>query len=299
MLVRTAVIPAAGMGTRLLPATKSQPKELLPLIDTPAIHYVVAEAVQSGIQEIVIITSRHKAALEQYFRESSGLEKHLRDAQKYDLLEIVQSIPKMCNITFEYQQEPQGLGHAILMARHRVGREPFAVMLPDEVFVGEEPCLMQLLQRAEAGYRSVIGLRDVAPTDTSRYGIVTAFSEGAGLHRIRHLVEKPAPHESPSTLAVIGRYVLDPIIFDILSDLPPGQNGEIHLTDALAVWAATQPLYGYEVVGHRHDLGNRLGYLQATVELALNRRDLQGDFGRFLVEVLARYCSGSNLGEGL
>jgi UTP--glucose-1-phosphate uridylyltransferase len=286
MRVRKAVIPAAGLGTRMLPATKAQPKEMLPIVDTPVIQHVVAEAIASGIEDILIITGRSKQAIEDHFDRSVELEQALAEGQKAELLQTVRAISNMVNVHFVRQKTPLGLGHAVAMAAQHVGNEPFAVLLPDELFIGEEPCLRQLISRAEARNATTIAIRSVPRDHVRRYGIVEGRPVGRLLHRITALVEKPDPAVAPSTLAVVGRYVLQPRIFPILADLPPGRQGEIQLTDALQILAQRAPVFGYEVQGRRYDVGDKLGYLQATVDFALERKELAEPFWQYLSAVL-------------
>ncbi len=289
--VRKAVIPAAGLGTRFLPATKAQPKEMLPLVDKPIIQYVVEEAVASGIDDILIITGRGKRAIEDHFDRALELEWALGNGRKGELLEAVQHITNLADIHFIRQKEPRGLGHAVLQARRHVGDEPFAVLLGDEVFTGAAPCLRQLLDRHSAIGGSLVAVCPVPENQVHRYGIVRP-SEVGGADRVcfpvADLVEKPGPEAAPSCLAVVGRYIIAPEIFDILDSLPPGVNGEIQLTDALRLLARTQPLHACLVEGRRYDVGDKLGFLQATVELALGRDDLGAGFRRFLLDLLSR-----------
>lgn len=284
MRVRKAVIPAAGWGTRFLPATKAQPKEMLPLVDKPIIQYVVEEAVASGIEDILIITGRGKRAIEDHFDRHLELETVL-DRNNSGMLELVRELSNMVDIHFVRQKEQLGLGHAIYQARRHVGNEPFAVLLGDEVFVGEKPCLGQLIDAQEQTGGSVIATLPVPREDVRRYGIIAPEQMGDRLCRAVDLVEKPPVDEAPSNLAIIGRYVLDPDIFGILADLPPGRNGEIQLTDGLRVLNRFSPVYGYEPVTRRYDVGDKLGYLQASVELALGRPDLADDFAAYLKQL--------------
>lgn len=286
MRIRKAVIPAAGLGTRFLPATKAQPKEMLPIVDTPIIQHVVEEAISAGIEDILIITGRGKRAIEDHFDRSLELEARLEQGRNEKLLDTVRSIGNMVDIHFVRQKEALGLGHAIYQARRHVGDEPFAVLLGDEVFTGDRPCLDQLIRQHYQVGRSVIGLRNVPRDQVHRYGIASGMPEAEGLLRISHLVEKPALADAPSTLAVVGRYVLTPDVFSILQDLPPGRGGEIQLTDALQIMAQVAGVYGYEVRGRRYDVGEKLGYLQATVEFALEREDLAEPFRQYLYDLL-------------
>lgn len=300
MRVIKAVIPAAGLGTRFLPATKAQPKEMLPLVDTPIIQRVVEEAVQSGIEDILIITGRGKRAIEDHFDCSYELEHFLERSEKSDLLEKVRDISQMVNIHFIRQKEPRGLGHAILQARQHVGNEPFAVLLGDEVFVGDRPGLRELIDIHEHLRGTVIATRTVAPEETRRYGIVSIdgvveHPTVTGVHRVVDLVEKPEPQAAPSRLAIVGRYIIDPAIFDILTRLQPGVGNEIQLTDALRLLLKQQPLYAYNVRARRYDVGDKLGYLQATVEFALRNAETAGPFRQYLIDLVAHELAGSGV----
>ncbi|MDI6893530.1 MAG: UTP--glucose-1-phosphate uridylyltransferase GalU [Bacillota bacterium] len=287
MQVKKAVIPAAGLGTRFLPATKAQPKEMLPLVDTPIIQYVVEEALSAGIRDILLVTGKNKRAIEDHFDRAPELENHLRQSSKDYLLELIQQ-EDCAFVHYVRQPEPRGLGHAVLMARHHVGREPFAVLLGDEVFVGERPCLGELVDVAARVQASVIAVVPVPPQDVSRYGVVSGEEISPGLYRVHDLVEKPPAEQAPSHLAIVGRYVLDPEVFDILERQPPGFGGEIQLTDALRELARYQPLYAYRPHATRYDVGDKLGFLKATVEFALGRADLGPAFRAFLAELVGR-----------
>lgn len=301
--IRKAVIPAAGLGTRFLPATKAQPKEMLPLVDKPIIQYVVEEAVEAGVEDILIVTGRGKRAIEDHFDRSVELEHFLEDGRKDSMVETMRDIANLADIHFIRQKEPRGLGHAIYQARHHVGDEPFAVLLGDEVFVGDEPCLTELMRAYAGGGGTVVAVCRVPRDEVNRYGVVRSAPEGGhersgpasgtvmadggrnNVFPVADLVEKPSPEDAPSDLAVVGRYIIEPAIFDILATLPPGVNGEIQLTDALRVLAARGTVHATTVVGRRYDVGNKLGFLQATVELALERPDLGDDFRRYLQEL--------------
>ncbi|TLY12314.1 MAG: UTP--glucose-1-phosphate uridylyltransferase GalU [Nitrospirae bacterium] len=269
--IRKAVIPAAGLGTRFLPATKASPKEMLPLVDKPLIQYAVEEAVSSGIEDIIIITGRGKRAIEDHFDRSFELEENLKGNGKGQLL--------------IRQSEALGLGHAVLCAQHLIGNEPFAVMLGDEVIDAPIPALAQLIHVYSARNGAVLGVQKVPRAEVSRYGIVATRRMAPGLHRVLDLVEKPAPANAPSQYAVIGRYVLSPDIFPILRRTSPGKNSEIQLTDALRVLAQKAPMYAHEVRGQRHDAGDKLGFLQATVEFALKNPTLGPPFAKYLKEL--------------
>lgn len=299
MRVRKAVIPAAGLGTRFLPATKAQPKEMLPIVDTPIIQYVVEEAIASGIEDILIITGRGKRAIEDHFDRSVELESWLTQYNKEGLLQTVRDLGKMADIHFVRQKEQLGLGHAIYQARHHVGNEPFAVLLGDELFVGAEPCVKQLMDVQEEQGGSVVCVREVDYSEVHRYGVVQPERLNDRLCRALSFVEKPSREQAPSNIAIAGRYVLDPDIFDILGDLPPGRNNEIQLTDAIDILGRIKPVYTYEVRGQRYDVGEKLGFLQATVEFALQRPDLAPRFREYLMGLLLGDSQAAATKEGL
>ena len=288
--VRKAVFPAAGLGTRFLPATKAQPKEMLPLVDKPLIQYGVEEALHSGIQNIFIVTGRGKSAIEDHFDVSFELEHSLEAKNKKDLLAVVRGVSDMINVAYVRQKEALGLGHAVLRARELVGNEPFAVVLSDDVIDAEIPCLRQLLDIYEFYGASVLALMEVEGDAISSYGVVDAEPiphNGGGnrLYRIHNMVEKPKASEAPSRLAIIGRYVLTPEIFESLDSIGPGSGGEIQLTDGLKHLLRNRPIYGYKFEGKRYDAGDKLGFLKATVEFALNRYDLGGPFREYLKQL--------------
>lgn len=286
--VRKAVIPAAGLGTRFLPATKAQPKEMLPIVDKPTIQYIIEEAIASGIEEFLIVTGRNKRSIEDHFDRSIELESFLENSHKDGLLNLVRNIS---NISLHYirQKEPLGLGHAILCAKHFVGGEPFAVLLGDDVVDAETPCLQQLVQVYNATGSSVLGVQEVAKEAVSSYGIVKTKDKIA--HRtwsVESMVEKPATNEAPSRLAVLGRYIITPEIFGILEETKPGRGGEIQLTDALKELALQQNILAYNFEGRRYDVGDKQGFLEATVEQALKRPELRGNFLAYLREVVSQ-----------
>lgn len=285
--VRKAVFPAAGLGTRFLPATKAQPKEMLPIVDKPIIQYGVEEALHSGIQNIIIVTGRGKSAIEDHFDVSFELEYLLESRQKKDLLAIVHGISDMINVSYIRQKEALGLGHAVLRAAELVGDEPFAAVLADDVIEAETPCLRQLLDVYNFFCSPVLAVMEVPKENISSYGCIDAepvHHNGTSdrVFRIRDLVEKPKPEEAPSNLAIIGRYVLLPEIFESLQAIDPGSGGEIQLTDALRHLLRRRPLYAYRFEGTRYDAGDKLGFLKATVEYALRRHDLGGPFREYL-----------------
>ena len=287
MKVRKAVIPAAGYGTRFLPATKAQPKEMIPIIDKPTIQYIVEEILDAGITDILIITGRGKRAMEDHFDRALELEMHLAQGGKTELLEEVRRISEMANIHYVRQKEPRGLGHAVWFARAFVGEEPFAVLLGDDVVRSEVPCLGQMLDVYDELGGNVIAVQEVPDEDVSKYGIVAGEEIAPRVYRIHDLVEKPSPAEAPSRLAVMGRYILQARVFALLEDTPPGAGGEIQLTDALRALVREQPLYGYAFQGRRYDVGSKLGYLRATVEFALEREDIRREFLEYLVSVVS------------
>jgi UTP--glucose-1-phosphate uridylyltransferase len=285
--VRKAVFPAAGLGTRFLPATKAQPKEMLPIVDKPIIQYAVEEAVHSGIQNIIIVTGRGKTAIEDHFDVSFELENLLEMRGKKELLAIVRGISDMIDVSYVRQKEALGLGHAVLRASALVGLEPFAVVLADDVIEAETPCLRQLLDVYSFFGAPVLAVMEVPRENISAYGAIDAEPVAHNgthdrVYRIRNLVEKPKAAEAPSNLAIIGRYVLTPEIFESLQDIDPGSGGELQLTDALKHLLRTRPIYAYRFEGTRYDAGDKLGFLKATVEFALRRRDLGGPFREYL-----------------
>ncbi len=285
--IRKAVFPAAGLGTRFLPATKAQPKEMLALVDKPIIQYGVEEALASGMDNIIIVTGRGKNSIEDHFDVSFELETILEQKGKTDLLAVVREISDMIHVSYIRQKEALGLGHAVLMAKDLVGNEPFAVLLADDVIDAEEPALRQMLAIYEQTGASVIAVQQVPRAAISSYGVVQPVGEvdgrwGGRVCRVGNLVEKPPAAEAPSDLAVVGRYLLTPAIFRLLEQTPRGRGGEIQLTDALRALAAQEPLYALRFQGRRHDTGDKLGFLQATVELALKREDLGSEFREYL-----------------
>lgn len=287
--VRKAVIPAAGLGTRFLPATKATPKEMLPIVDKPTIQYIIEEALASGIEDILIITGRTKRSIEDHFDRSVELELNLEKGGKTKELEMVQKISDI-RIHYIRQKEPKGLGHAILCAKQFIGDEPFAVLLGDDVVYNEEtPCLKQMIDVYEQTGGSVLGCQTVPQEKVSSYGIVASVpTEDARIYKVNDMVEKPAVEEAPSRLAVLGRYIINPEIFAILEETKPGRGGEIQLTDALKVLAEQEDMYAYDFIGRRYDVGDKQGFLEATVEYALRRPDLKDKFLAYLQEVLAK-----------
>lgn len=280
--IRKAIIPAAGLGTRFLPATKALPKEMIPIVDRPAIQYTVEEALRSGIEEILIITGRDKKAIEDHFDNSFELETELEKKGKEQLLKEVQKVSSMADIHFIRQKEPLGLGHAVSKGRVFAAGEPVAVLLPDELMDCERPCIRQMADVYEKHGCTVIGVREVPWEEVSRYGIVEGESAGEGQYLVKNLVEKPERENAPSNLAIIGRYIITPEIFDFLDQLTPQAGGELQLTDALCALASQQPVRACTFSGSRYDCGDKMGFLQATVELALKHPDLGEAFRSYL-----------------
>jgi UTP--glucose-1-phosphate uridylyltransferase len=286
MRVRKAVFPAAGWGTRFLPATKAQPKEMLPLVDKPIIQYAVEEAVAAGIEQVIIVTSSQKRAIEDHFDLSYELERLLEEKGEIEKLRQVRHISDLAQVAYVRQKEQLGLGHAVLMAKDLIGHEPFAVLLPDDVVIADRPAIGQLIHAYQQMHGSVVAVAQVPESETSRYGIVATEpvedNQDARLRRVTRIVEKPAPGSAPSTLAVIGRYVLTPKIFDKLEQTQRGSGGEIQLTDGIEALMEEQSVFAYEFEGVRYDAGTTMGWLKATVELALNRADLGVEFSEHL-----------------
>ena len=281
--VKKAIIPAAGLGTRFLPATKAQPKEMLPIVDKPTIQYIVEEAIDSGIESVIIVTGRSKRAIEDHFDKSVELELELKTKSKTDLLDIVEHIANMLNVYYVRQKEPLGLGHAVYCARQFIGDEPFAVMLGDDViYAPQKPCLKQMMEVYDRVQASVIGVQPVSWDAVSSYGIVQGDPMEDGLYRVQKLVEKPKREAAPTNIAVLGRYIITPDVFTHLENAAAGAGGEIQLTDALDKMAARNPLYAYCFEGKRYDVGSKIGFLQATVEYALRRDDLRDEFSAYL-----------------
>ena len=284
--IRKAVFPVAGLGTRFLPATKASPKEMLPVVDKPLIQYAVEEAAAAGITEMIFITGRGKRSIEDHFDKAYELEAELTARGKTALLEAVKdAVPKGINCVYIRQSEPLGLGHAVLCARSVVGNEPFAVLLADDLMQASEggtPVLSQMVEQYSKHHSSVLAVQEVSREETSSYGIVSSSPWGERTDRVTGIVEKPKPEVAPSTLAVVGRYVLTPLVFEHLANLRPGAGGEIQLTDALARLISEEPVLAYRFEGRRYDCGSKIGYLQATVELALRHPEVGADFAAFL-----------------
>jgi UTP--glucose-1-phosphate uridylyltransferase len=287
MRVRKAVFPAAGWGTRFLPATKAQPKEMLPLVDKPIIQYGVEEAVAAGIEQIIIVTSTHKGAIEDHFDLNYELEHLLEEKGEIEKLRQIRAITDLAQLAYVRQKEQLGLGHAVLMAKDLIGHEPFAVILPDDVCIGERPVIGQLIHAYHQTHSSVVAVMEVPPEETSRYGVIASEPtddplDHGRLHRVTRLVEKPAPKDAPSNLGIIGRYVLTPKIFDKLEQTQRGAGGEIQLTDAIQALMEEQQVFAYTFEGIRYDAGTTVGWLKASVELALQRPELGPEFRAYL-----------------
>lgn len=282
MKVRKAIIPAAGLGTRFLPATKAQPKEMLPIVDKPTIQYIIEEAVASGIEEILIITGRNKKSIEDHFDKSVELEMELEKSGKQEMLELVRGISDMVDIHYIRQKEPRGLGHAINCAKSFVGNEPFAVMLGDDVVDSEVPCLKQLINCFNEYKTTILGVQTVEFENVNKYGIIDGLPIENRVYKVKKLVEKPSVEEAPSNIAILGRYIITPQIFKILENTKPGKGNEIQLTDALETLIKSEAMYAYNFEGRRYDVGDKLGFLEATVEFALKREGLREEFIEYL-----------------
>jgi len=284
MQIKKAIIPAAGLGTRFLPATKAQPKEMLPIVYKPAIQYIVEEAVASGIEDILIITGRGKRAIEDHFDKSFELEETLAKKEKWDLLDVVRQISNLANIHYIRQKEPKGLGDAVLCAKTFIGNEPFAVLLGDDIVQAETPVLRQLISVYERYHCPMVGVKEVRKENVSKYGIIDIASPPLehGVFKVLDFIEKPQPENAPSNIAIMGRYILPPAIFNILENQTPGAGGEIQLTDALKTLVQHQPIIAYLFSGKRYDIGDKLGFLEATVDFALSRNELKDAFLKYL-----------------
>lgn len=282
MRIRKAIVPAAGLGTRFLPATKAQPKEMLPIVDKPTIQYVVEEAAASGIEDIIIVTGRGKDAIENHFDRSLELQVTLERQGKEEQLREIEQISELASFCYVRQEEPLGLGHAILVAKALVGNEPFAVLLGDDIIDAEVPCLKQMISVFERYQSSVIAVQRVSKEETSSYGIIDPMPAEDAVYQIMDLVEKPSPEVAPSDLAIIGRYILTPEIFEALEQTPPDEGGEVQLTNGLRVLLKTQAMYGLAFRGRRYDAGSKLGFLKATLQFALKRPDLAPGLREYL-----------------
>lgn len=289
MKVRKAIIPAAGLGTRFLPATKAMPKEMLPIVDKPTIQYIVEEAVASGIEDIIIVTGKGKRAIEDHFDNYFELELNLMEKKKFDLLDEVRKSSNMADIHYIRQKEPRGLGHAIWCARKFIGNEPFAVLLGDDIVQADKPCLQQMIENYEQTGNSIIGVQPVPEEEVSRYGIINIKTQFGRLFEIESMVEKPSRELAPSNLAIMGRYVLNPQIFEYLSKFEIGAGGEIQLTDAINELNKTEKIWAYHFEGKRFDVGEKLGFIQTTIECALERKDIGPELLEYLETIVKRY----------
>ena len=284
--VKKAIIPAAGLGTRFLPATKSQPKEMLPIVDKPTLKYIIEEAINSGIEEILIITGRNKKSIEDHFDKSVELELELQQKGKTEMLEMVQEISNMVNIHYIRQKEPKGLGHAIHCAKSFIGDEPFAVLLGDDIVDSDTPCLKQLIDAYDEYKTSILGVQEVAKEDTNKYGILDCKYIEDRVYKVKDMIEKPNIEEAPSNIAILGRYIITPAIFEILENQAPGKGGEIQLTDALKTLASHEAIYAYNFEGRRYDVGDKLGFLEATIDFALKRDNLKDGLMNYMKNVV-------------
>jgi len=283
MTIKKAIIPAAGLGTRFLPATKAQPKEMLPIVDKPTIQYIVEEAIESGIEDILIITGRNKRAIEDHFDKSVELEMELEQRNKTELLNLVRKVSNMANITYIRQKEPKGLGDAIYCGKNFIADEPFAVLLGDDIVDSQtKPCLKQLMDVYDEYKTTILGIKEVPKEEVNKYGIVSGMYIEDGVYKVKDLIEKPTPEEAPSNVAILGRYIITPEIFKVLEHTAPGAGGEIQLTDALRELAKKEAMYAYNFEGKVYDVGDKLGFLQATVEFALKRKKLGTEFRKYL-----------------
>ena len=280
--IKKAIIPAAGLGTRFLPATKAQAKEMLPIVDKPTLQYIIEEAIESGIEEILIVTGRNKKSIEDHFDRSVELELELEQKGKTAMLEMVQDISNMVNIHYIRQKEPKGLGHAIHCAKSFIGNEPFAVLLGDDIVDASTPCLKQMIDAYDEYKTTVLGVQEVARENVDKYGILDVKHIEDRVYKVKDMVEKPSIEEAPSNIAILGRYIITPEIFNILENQAPGKGGEIQLTDALQTLATKEAIYAYNFEGRRYDVGDKLGFLEATVDFALKRQELRDEFIEFL-----------------
>ncbi|WP_316569229.1 UTP--glucose-1-phosphate uridylyltransferase GalU [Neobacillus sp. YIM B06451] len=288
MKVKKAIIPAAGLGTRFLPATKAMPKEMLPIVDKPTIQYIIEEAVESGIEDIIIVTGKGKRAIEDHFDHSFELEQNLLDKKKFDLLDEVQKASKLVDIHYIRQKEPKGLGHAIWCARKFIGNEPFAVLLGDDIVQSEKPCLKQMIEQYDRYNASILGVQTVPFEEVQRYGIVDGSQIGDRLYSVNNLVEKPKQDFAPSNLAILGRYILNPRIFEILETQTPGAGGEIQLTDAIAGLNQFEAIYAYHFEGVRYDVGEKMGFIKTMIEFGLQRDELKQELLDYLSDIVEK-----------
>lgn len=286
MKIRKAIIPAAGLGTRFLPATKAMPKEMLPIVDKPTIQYIVEEAVASGIEDIIIVTGKGKRAIEDHFDNSFELEFNLAEKQKWELLESVRKSSEMADIHYIRQKEPRGLGHAIWCARKFIGNEPFAVLLGDDIVESDKPCLKQMIEVYEQYKSSIVGVQPVPWEEVSRYGVVDGSELAERVYKANRLVEKPKREDAPSNLAILGRYILTPRIFDMLGEQQVGVGGEIQLTDAISRLSEVERIIAYDFEGKRHDVGEKMGFIQTSIHYALQHEELKEGLLQYLKEVI-------------
>ncbi|CAK6476286.1 UTP--glucose-1-phosphate uridylyltransferase [Peribacillus frigoritolerans] len=289
--ITKAIIPAAGLGTRFLPATKAMPKEMLPIVDKPTIQYIVEEAVASGIEDIIIVTGKGKRAIEDHFDYSPELEQNLMEKGKIELLNKVQYSNNLANIHYIRQKEPKGLGHAVWCARKFIGDEPFAVLLGDDIVQSETPCLKQLIGQFEETNNSIIGVQTVPKDETNRYGIIDPAFQDGRLYQVENFVEKPALGTAPSNLAIMGRYILTPEIFNLLDQQETGAGGEIQLTDAIQKLNQIQRVFAYDFEGKRYDVGEKLGFVKTTIEFALQNDEIKGELVEFLEQMVKEISS--------
>lgn len=287
-MIKKAVIPAAGLGTRFLPATKAQPKEMLPIVDKPTIQYIIEEAVESGIEDIIIVTGRNKRAIEDHFDKSVELEMLLDRTGKEEMLEVVERISNLVDIHYVRQKEPLGLGHAVLCARKFIGNEPFAVLLGDDIVDSEVPALKQMIDQYNIVQSSILGCNEVPRSEVNKYGIVDYSDQSGQLYKVKSLVEKPAVEDAPSTQAIVGRYLLTPAIFDMLETIKPDKKGEIQLTDAIDKLLESESIYSYILQGSRYDVGDKFGFLQASIDYALKRPDLKDKLESYLKQIIRK-----------
>lgn len=284
-MIKKAVIPAAGLGTRFLPATKAQPKEMLPIVDKPTIQYIIEEAVESGIEDIIIITGRNKRAIEDHFDKSVELELLLDRTGKHETLELVEGISNLVDIHYVRQKEPLGLGHAVLCAKKFIGNEPFAVLLGDDIVDSEVPALRQMMDQFNQVQSSILGCNEVLRSEVNKYGIVNYSKELGELYEVEGLVEKPDVDSAPSTQAIVGRYILTPAIFNMLEKISPDNKGEIQLTEAIDLLLKDESIYSYILKGNRYDVGDKFGFLKASIDFALKRPDLKDQVRAYLKEI--------------
>lgn len=287
-MIKKAVIPAAGLGTRFLPATKAQPKEMLPIVDKPTIQYIIEEAVESGIEDIIIVTGRSKRAIEDHFDKSVELEMLLERTGKHEMLEIVENISNLVDIHYVRQKEPLGLGHAVLCAKKFIGNEPFAVLLGDDIVDSEEPALKQMIDQYNLVQSTILGCNEVPRTEVNKYGIVDYSEKNGDLYKVKSLVEKPEIEDAPSTQAIVGRYILTPTIFELLEQGVPDKKGEIQLTDAIDHLLEKESIYSYILKGNRYDVGDKFGFLQASIDFALKRPELKEKLENYLQQIIRK-----------